>query len=118
MAIKILLSTRTMALRSTINNKTSLVLLTALLMMISTLSIAGNEGGGKSYEDGLFWGSDLNRNELLDRDEAKSVYNLADEEIFSRYDEDGSNSISRFEFMEFIQQKPWLSRTKERSDKN
>lgn len=71
-------------------------------------SIAGDPGGGKSFEDGLFWGADLNRNEQLDREEAKSVYNLADEKVFSRYDEDQSNSISRLEFMEFIQQSPWL----------
>ena len=47
---------------------------------------------------------DLNRNERLDRDEAKAVYNLAEDEIFTRYDEDGNGLINRPEFMEFIQQ--------------
>ncbi len=118
MTTKILSSTLIMTIPSASNTKLNLVLLSIVLTMMSALSMAGNEGGGKSYEDGLFWGSDLNRNEQLDRDEAKSVYNLADEKIFSRYDEDGNDSISRFEFMEFIQQKPWLSSTKERNDKD
>jgi hypothetical protein len=117
MIIKILSSTLIMALSSVPNTKLSLVLLSMVLTMMSALSMAGNPGGGRSYEDGLFWGSDLNRNEQLDRNEAKSVYNLADEKIFSRYDKDGNDSISRFEFMDFIQQKPWLSSPKERDDK-
>lgn len=117
MTIKILFSTLVMAIYSATNTKVGLVLSFTLLTMMSALAIAGDPGGGKSYEDGLFWASDLNRNELLDRDEAKTVYNLADEKIFSRYDEDGSGSISRFEFMEFVQQKPWLSNPKERDEK-
>ena len=80
----------------------------AMTLWMPALSIAGDPGGGKSFEDGLFWSADLNRNEQLDREEAKSIYNLADEKIFSRYDEDQSGTISRFEFMEYIQQSPWL----------
>jgi len=77
-------------------------------MLIPVVSIAGiRGGGGRSYEDGMFWGADLDRNERLDRDEAKAVYNLAEDEIFTRYDENGNGSINRPEFMEFIQQSPW-----------
>jgi hypothetical protein len=118
MTTKIQPSILIMAPHSASITKLNLVFSSIILTMMSALSIAGNEGGGKSYEDGLFWGSDLNRNEQLDRDEAKSIYNLAEEKIFSRYDEDNNGSISRFEFMEYIQQKPWLSKPKERSDKD
>ena len=79
MTIKVLFSNLVIALYSATNTIIVLVLSIALLTMMSTLAIAGNRGEGKSFEDGLFWASDLNRNELLDRDEAKSVYNLADE---------------------------------------
>ena len=78
-----------------------------LIMLIPAVSIAGMSGRGKSYEDGMFWGADLDRNERLDRDEAKAVYNLAEDEIFTRYDKNGNGLINRPEFMEFIQQSPW-----------
>ncbi len=78
---------------------------------IPAISIAGfGAGGGKGYEDGLFWSADLDRNERLDRDEAKNVYNLADDEIFARYDENNNGTINRFEFLEFMQQSPWTDR--------
>lgn len=70
--------------------------------------VSSDNGGGKNYEDGLFWSSDANRNEHIDRNEARSVYNLSDEHIFNRYDENNDGSISRLEFMEFMQHSPWL----------
>lgn len=77
--------------------------------MLSTASSWGS-GGGKGYESGLFWGADLNRDERLDRNEAKGVYNLAEDEIFTRYDEDNSGYITRLEFKEYIQQAPWVDK--------
>jgi len=76
-------------------------------MLLPLTTIAGVAGGGRGYEDGLFWGADLDRNERLDHDEAKNVYNLAEDEIFSRFDEDSNGLINRAEFMEFIQLSPW-----------
>ena len=84
----------------------SITWLTTSFLTLS-ISTAGDPGGGRSYEDGLFWGADLDRNERLDRDEAKAVYNLAEDEIFTRFDEDGNGFISRSEFLEFIQLSPW-----------
>jgi len=89
-----------------------------LIMLIPVVSMAGMRGGGgRSYEDGMFWGADLDRNERLDRDEAKAVYNLAEDEIFTRYDENGNGSINRPEFMEFIQQSPWTDKFVHPKDK-
>ena len=80
-----------------------------IITLVPTISMAGfgSGSGGRSFEDGLFWGADLDRNERLDRDEAKAVYNLADDEIFTKYDKNKNGSINRPEFMEFIQQSPW-----------
>jgi len=79
----------------------------AFIMLLPLTSFAGVAGGGRSYEDGLFWGADLNRNERLDRDETKNVYNLAEDGIFERFDEDSNGLINRAEFSEFIQLSPW-----------
>ena len=88
----------------------SLILLFIMLVQISAESIAGRGGGGRSFEDGMFWGADLDRNARIDRDEAKAVKNLADDEIFERYDKNGNGSINRAEFYEFIQQAPWTDK--------
>lgn len=82
----------------------------AMIMLLPLSTIAGVGGGGRSYVGGLFWSADLNRNERLDRDEAKNVYNLAEAEIFERFDEDSNGAINRAEFMEFIQLSPWTDR--------
>ena len=83
-----------------------------ILIFISYLGLINNNslasfGGGMSLEDGMFWGADLNRNNCLDQEEAKAVHNLADDEIFNRYDKDGNGCINRTEFSEFMQQSPW-----------
>lgn len=92
---------------------------TVTTLLIPVISIAGfgGSGGGRSYEDGLFWGADLDRNERIDRDEAKNVYNLAEDEIFTRYDENQNGTINRVEFLEFIQQSPWTDRFVHPEDK-
>ena len=84
--------------------KISLTLLTILALLVPTIS---SGFGGKSLDQGLFWGADLDRNERIDRDEAKAAFNLADPEIFARFDEDGNGSINQFEFNEFFQKAPW-----------
>ncbi len=86
------------------------VVFAVVLMLLPLSSIAGVAGGGRSFEDGLFWGADLDRNERLDRDEAKAVYNLSDDEIFERFDEDSNGLINRAEFTEFIQLSPWTDK--------
>lgn len=84
--------------------KSSIIILITLVVSIPTIASAF---GGRSYSDGLFFGADLDRNERIDRDEAKNVFNLADEKIFSRYDKNQNGSINQFEFNEFIQQASW-----------
>lgn len=85
-------------------------LIATFIMLLPLCTFAGMAGGGRSFEDGLFWGADLDRNERLDRDEAKNVYNLAEDEIFTRFDEDSNGQINRAEFSEFIQLSPWTDR--------
>lgn len=94
--------------------KISLTLLTIMAVLIPAIS---SGFGGRSYQDGLFFGVDLDRNERLDRDEAKNAYNLADEKVFARYDKNGNGSINQVEFNEFIQQAPWTDRFVHPSDK-
>jgi len=84
--------------------KISLTLLTTMMLLIPAVSTGF---GGKGFVDGLFWGVDLDRNERIDRDEAKNAFNLADDEIYGRYDKDGNGSINQAEFNEFMQQAPW-----------
>ena len=86
------------------------VMTASFIFLLPLTAFAGTAGGGRSYEDGLFWSADLNRNERIDRDEAKAVYNLADDEIFARFDEDSNGLINRAEFSEFIQLSPWTDR--------
>lgn len=94
--------------------KISLTLLTIIVILVPAIS--SGFGGGRSFEDGLFFGVDLDRNERIDRDEAKNAYNLAEDEIFARYDEDGNGSINRPEFSEFIQLSPWTDKFVHPSD--
>lgn len=85
------------------------VALFAWLVTLPAVAVAGMSGGGggMGLERGLFWGADLDRNERLDPQEAKAVYNLAEPEVFSRYDENGNGWINWVEFSEFMRQSPW-----------
>lgn len=87
--------------------KNKFTLLTILAVLIPTVSFGF---GGRSLEQGLFFGVDLDRNERIDRNEAKNAYNLADDEIFTRYDKNMNGSINQIEFNEFIRQAPWTDR--------
>ena len=89
--------------------KQIIIIVLAFALLAPTISNACC-GGGRSYEDGLFWGADLNRNQYLDKNEAKQVYNLAQDDIFTRFDEDQNGFINRSEFLEFIQLSPWVGR--------
>ena len=89
--------------------KTYYSLITVILILLPAISVQGF-GGGKGYVSGNFWGADLDRNEQLSHDEAKAVYNLADKEVFDRYDQNGNGSINFTEFSEFMQQSPWVKK--------
>ena len=90
--------------------KNILILITILFVLVPVSSMASRGGGGLSFENYLFWDADKNRSQQLDRDEAKYVYNLAEAEIFARFDEDSNGLINRSEYMEFIQLKPWTGK--------
>jgi len=89
--------------------KTYYSLITVILILLPAISVQGF-GGGKGYVSGNFWGADLDRNEQLSHGEAKAVYNLADKEVFDRYDQNGNGSINFTEFSEFMQQSPWTKK--------
>ncbi len=80
-----------------------------LMILLPAMSVLGF-GGGKGNVSGNFWGADLDRNEQLNIDEAKAVYNLADKEVFDRYDKNKNGSINFTEFSEFMQQSPWVKK--------
>ena len=39
------------------------IIIATIIMLLPLTTFADVSGGGRSYEDGLFWGADLNRNE-------------------------------------------------------
>ena len=90
--------------------KTFISVLVVAALSVPVISFASRAGGGLSYEGGLFWSADLDRNYYLDRDEVKTIYNLSDDEIFNRYDKNNNGTINRTEFREFIQQSPWVKK--------
>ena len=79
------------------------------ILFIAVLSITSSSlyalGGGFSLEDGLFWGADLDRNEQLDRDEAKAIYNLGNAQVFSKYDTSGEGLITKLEFYDYLRRR-------------
>ena len=95
--------------------KNILVYVVIIIAFLPASAMAGR-GGGFSYEQGAFWYADHNKNQQLDRNEAKAVHNLSDPEIFARFDEDSSGGINRLEFMEFLQLSPWVGQNKHPKD--
>ncbi len=85
-------------------------LIAVMIMILLPAMSAQGFGGGKGNVSGNFWGADLDRNEQLSFDEAKAVYNLADKEVFDRYDQNNNGSINFTEFSEFMQQTPWIKK--------
>lgn len=82
------------------------ILISLSIVIITTLaSQAFSRGGGLDFKDGLFWGSDLNRNQQLDINEAKAIYNLGDEKVFAKYDKSGEGVITKFEFYDYLNQR-------------
>lgn len=54
-----------------------------------------------SLEKGMFWGADLNRDGRLSIEEAKSIYNLSDPEVFKKYDKNDDGYITVLEFYDY-----------------
>jgi hypothetical protein len=77
-----------------------------VLSLIATIAYSSQGftrgGGGLDFKDGLFWGSDLNRNEQLDIKEAENIYNLSDPKVFAKYDKSGEGVITKFEFYDYL----------------
>ena len=78
------------------------ILAFSLIATIAYSSQGFTRGGGLGFQDGLFWGSDLNRNEQLDIKEAEAIYNLSDPKVFAKYDKSGEGVISKFEFYDYL----------------
>ncbi len=73
-----------------------------LAALVTFSTQAFSLGGGLDLKDGLFWSADLNRNEQLDINEAKAIYNLGDEKVFAKYDTSGEGVITKFEFYDYL----------------
>lgn len=89
--------------------KNLIIITIALIFILPASSMAGRGGGGYSYEEGLFWVADRDRNHKIDPNEAKVVRNLSEPEIFARFDEDSDGYINRLELKEYLQILPGLA---------
>ena len=54
-----------------------------------------------SLEKGMFWGADVNRDGRLSIEEAETVYNLSNPEVFNKYDKNGDGYILIHEFYDY-----------------
>ena len=93
--------------------KKFLIIVFILLIFVPVLAMARS---GK-FESRLFWSVDLNKDGRISKEEAKALHNLADDEIFTRYDKDESGYITSLEFIEFMQQKPWVKKFQHPTEK-
>lgn len=87
------------------------ILKSVSIILLFFCAVAAQGFGGKGFVSGTFWAADLDRNEQLSRDEARVVYNLSEEDVFSKYDKNANGSINFIEFAEFMQQSPWTDKT-------
>lgn len=91
--------------------KNLIIITITLIIILPISSMAGRGGqGGFSYEEGIFWVADRDRNQKIDPKEAKVVRNLSEPEIFARFDEDSDGYINRLELKEYFQVLPGLAR--------
>ena len=59
-------------------------------------------GSTRTLENGMFWGADVNRDGRLSIEEAKSIYNLSDPDVFEKYDLNGDGYITILEFYDYF----------------
>ncbi len=79
------------------------MILCVLSIMLASYALnAFSRGGGMDFKDGLFWGSDLDRNERLDRGEAKSIFNLGNKQVYNKHDTNRDGYITKPEFYNYI----------------
>ena len=79
--------------------------LTLLLIFLASLLYSQNifaMDASRTLENGMFWGADVNRDGRLSIDEAKSIYNLSDPEVFQKYDKNGDGYITILEFYDYF----------------
>ena len=60
------------------------------------------DGGGKGYTSGVFWGTDLDRNEYLSGSEARAPTAKGLHRVFRQVDQDGDGKIHYYEFAHFL----------------
>lgn len=75
-------------------------MMTTISGMVITSLLLG--GGGFSLEEGQFNHVDRNRNQQIDQTEAASIHNLAQADVFNKYDKNGDGYILFYEFVEYL----------------
>ena len=74
----------------------------AFLVGASAHAQDGGGGGGKGYTAGAFWGTDLDRNEFISKQEARAPTAKGLHEVFEQVDQDGDGLVGYYEFAHFL----------------
>ena len=74
----------------------------------------GGGGGGKGYEAGAFWGTDLNRNEYICEEEARAPTAKGLHQVFHVVDQNGDGLVGYYEFSHFLRNRLYYMKLAEK----
>ena len=74
----------------------------------------GGGGGGRSYESGAFWGTDLDRNEFISEEEAQAPTAKGLHKVFHAVDQNGDGLVGYYEFSHFLRNHPYYMKLAEK----
>ncbi len=74
----------------------------------------GGGGGGKGYEAGAFWGTDLNRNEFICEEEARAPTAKGLHQVFHVIDQNGDGLVGYYEFSHFLRNRLYYMKLAEK----
>ena len=80
----------------------------------SALAQDGGGGGGKGYEAGAFWGTDLDRNEFISEEEARAPTAKGLDQVFHQVDQNGDGLIGYYEFSHFLRNRAYYIKLAEK----
>ena len=81
----------------------------------SVLAQDGGGGGGKGYEAGAFWGTDLDRNEFISVEEARAPTAKGLDQVFHQVDQNGDGLVGYYEFSHFLRNRSYYLKLAEKS---